>query len=772
MCILVPVSSGAANAQEIAEEELYAGAISDEELYAGAISGEDLYAEEMSDEELYAGAISGEELYVEAMTGISGEELYAGKMAGEYITEMEQEECPPEELFDDCLPGEPEDELSVEDVIIYDAGFGFISEDPDGPEDILEKECLLENCEGDAATGEDAAAEEGAVIEEEEVLEEADVMAVVSVAGEFAAAADITVGKSYTVTSSQAAYYRFIVPSTGAYDLKCKAVSGVASPYIRIMDKYGVIFDQFDDDTSTRFAAVKGTEIYIAAGILYDNTPFTFSVNKNESVNFLEDLRDLRASHLSGAAIASLIAEASPISPGKAYTADTSKQQFFEFTVPETGVYRLKLCDERDFPPVFEIFTSNGELIADDNHIFEEGDWDDSIRYFRFYADKGEKLYLCVEPFNWYKDEYPEINPLDPKDPILFPFEITKLTTPGSDIDKYKIENAIDPSDYVNIWRTGPSDYNVQVGETVELKVAWAGPLKEEPEIDWYVDQVLVHKGSSFPFTPKEYDRLYEIQVDVMDMYSDHATKIGDRLPADAGMQEQYYVMTQPKSNHFTVTGSMDNSLTYPIVHEGTKFKVSVTAHADDMSKMKYTWYFCDDKGKEHPVKWGNTGEYTITAEKSGTYECFVDDGYGNCDNRDFPIEVTAHTPSGWQWAKKPSYTTVGKQIKKCTVCGKTMDSKTVPKLEKSGKSRKLTTKSGKSMKLNKKKLKLKKGKKYRLKVKSKPAGDKVTKWKSSRKKIAAITKKGVVKAKKKGKCTIRVYMKSGAVLKCRVMVK
>jgi len=94
---------------------------------------------------------------------------------------------------------------------------------------------------------------------------------------------------------------------------------------------------------------------------------------------------------------------------------------------------------------------------------------------------------------------------------------------------------------------------------------------------------------------------------------------------------------------------------------------------------------------------------------------------------------------------------------------GRKSRKKTIPKLEK---------KSGKTMKLNKKTLKLKKGKKFRLKVKSKPAGDKVIRWKSSKKKIAAVTKKGVVKAKKKGKCTIRVYMKSGAILKCKIMVK
>ena len=69
-----------------------------------------------------------------------------------------------------------------------------------------------------------------------------------------------------------------------------------------------------------------------------------------------------------------------------------------------------------------------------------------------------------------------------------------------------------------------------------------------------------------------------------------------------------------------------------------------------------------------------------------------------------------------------------------------------------------------KSLKLNKKKLKLKKGKKYQLTVTIEPASAKDTSliWKSSNKKVAKITKKGVVKAKGKGKCTITVMTKDG----------
>ncbi len=73
-------------------------------------------------------------------------------------------------------------------------------------------------------------------------------------------------------------------------------------------------------------------------------------------------------------------------------------------------------------------------------------------------------------------------------------------------------------------------------------------------------------------------------------------------------------------------------------------------------------------------------------------------------------------------------------------------------------------------MKLNKKKVTLYVGKKVKLKVKNKTVKKKV-KWKSTNKKVATVTKKGRVKAKKPGRATIiaKVGKKK---LKCKVVVK
>ena len=57
--------------------------------------------------------------------------------------------------------------------------------------------------------------------------------------------------------------------------------------------------------------------------------------------------------------------------------------------------------------------------------------------------------------------------------------------------------------------------------------------------------------------------------------------------------------------------------------------------------------------------------------------------------------------------------------------------------------------------------------------IKVKTPGDKVKRYKViGKKKIIKINAKGVVKAKRKGKVTIKVIMKSGATAKCRVIVK
>ncbi|RHV04479.1 hypothetical protein DXB96_08185 [Clostridium sp. OM07-10AC] len=77
------------------------------------------------------------------------------------------------------------------------------------------------------------------------------------------------------------------------------------------------------------------------------------------------------------------------------------------------------------------------------------------------------------------------------------------------------------------------------------------------------------------------------------------------------------------------------------------------------------------------------------------------------------------------------------------------------------------------TLRLAKKTLTIKCGKKKRIVIKVKASGDKVKRYKViGRKKIVRVNAKGVVAAKKTGKVTIKVIMKSGATAKCKIIVK
>ena len=73
---------------------------------------------------------------------------------------------------------------------------------------------------------------------------------------------------------------------------------------------------------------------------------------------------------------------------------------------------------------------------------------------------------------------------------------------------------------------------------------------------------------------------------------------------------------------------------------------------------------------------------------------------------------------------------------------------------------------------LNKKKVTIKKGKKVTLKATVTPKGSSKVTWKTSNKKVATVTSKGVVKGVKKGKATITAKTSNGKKATCKVTVK
>lgn len=164
----------------------------------------------------------------------------------------------------------------------------------------------------------------------------------------------------------------------------------------------------------------------------------------------------------------------------------------------------------------------------------------------------------------------------------------------------------------------------------------------------------------------------------------------------------------------------------------------------------------CEFCGEEY-------GEYA-SHNYGGKYESDGTHHWKKCQNEgcDAATEKEAH--------KGGEATTTKRAV--CEVCGaeygdlKKEDPKPAEKPDKK-------TVKAKKVVVNKKRIVLKKDKKVKLKVKLKPANatEKVT-FKSSNKKVAKVTKNGVVKAVKKGKCKITVKTASGKKAVVKVTVK
>lgn len=114
------------------------------------------------------------------------------------------------------------------------------------------------------------------------------------------------------------------------------------------------------------------------------------------------------------------------------------------------------------------------------------------------------------------------------------------------------------------------------------------------------------------------------------------------------------------------------------------------------------------------------------------------------------------HEWDDWYTVKAATIKKTGIKERECYICGETQ-TKTISKLKP-------------FIKLSKKTVKLQTSKTYSLKIRY-AKGDSIKKCTSSNKKVATVTKKGKIKAKKKGTATITVVLKSGKRAKCKVTV-
>ena len=165
-----------------------------------------------------------------------------------------------------------------------------------------------------------------------------------------------------------------------------------------------------------------------------------------------------------------------------------------------------------------------------------------------------------------------------------------------------------------------------------------------------------------------------------------------------------------------------------------------------------YHWKKCQNEGCDATTeKEAHTGGEATTTKRAVCEVCGAE--YGDLKQEDpKPADKTTEDKKD---DTKPAATTT---VKNDTKPAEKPDKKIV---------------KAKKVVVNKKSIVLKKGKKVKLKAKLKPANatEKVT-FKSSNKKVAKVTKNGVVKAVKKGKCKITVKTASGKKAVVKVTVK
>ena len=132
--------------------------------------------------------------------------------------------------------------------------------------------------------------------------------------------------------------------------------------------------------------------------------------------------------------------------------------------------------------------------------------------------------------------------------------------------------------------------------------------------------------------------------------------------------------------------------------------------------------------------------------------ECSLCESY---EERQIPATGN-HWWSEWETTVKPTIKKAGKKERYCEECS-AVQKKSIAKLKP-------------FVKFKKKTFKVKKGKSLKLKT-SYAKGDKIKKWKSSKKSVATVNKKGKIVGKKTGKARITVIMSSGKKATCTVKV-
>lgn len=206
-------------------------------------------------------------------------------------------------------------------------------------------------------------------------------------------------------------------------------------------------------------------------------------------------------------------------------------------------------------------------------------------------------------------------------------------------------------------------------------------------------------------------------------------------------------------------------------IYSGTKSFTTTGAHSWKLSSSKNATctntgsktYRCSgcSRTKTNAVaakghKWSaykTTKAATCTAKGSKSSHC------SKCKKtKTAVIAAKGHKWSSWKTTKAATVSKTGTKARTCSACKKKATA-TISKLKP-------------TIKVSAKSIALKKNYSKTIKVYGLARGDSVKSWRSSNSKIATVTSKGKIIAKKKGKATITVTLKSGKTAKISVTVK
>lgn len=159
---------------------------------------------------------------------------------------------------------------------------------------------------------------------------------------------------------------------------------------------------------------------------------------------------------------------------------------------------------------------------------------------------------------------------------------------------------------------------------------------------------------------------------------------------------------------------------------------------------------------EQHQHVWGEwITDYDASCASTGhRYRMCTDPACGAYEEAEIPL--TPHHWTNYYVASSPTIYAAGTQVQVCDQCWITRNVSIA------------RAKPFVSWKYKAAKLQRKKSAKFKVNL---AAGDRVVKWKSSKKKVATVSKSGVVKAKKNGKTKITAYTASGLKISCTVKV-